>query len=126
MTCPMPLSCLPSCYPGNEWRAHCPVLSSPAQLLWAHAFGFFYGGDPSHIWSPLSLLPVCPALPSFQKTLHSPVVPAVGQPQLSHFCLQQCFRLSLLQDPLVCLSICKSLSYFIVRNKILHYSVINK
>ena len=58
--------------PGNpvtEGCAHCPVLSSPAQLLQTHAHGFSNGASPSHIW-----------LSTF------PSMSRVGQKKLTYFC----------------------------------------
>ena len=36
--------------PVSECCPQCPVLSSPAQLLQTHAYGFFYGVNPSQAW----------------------------------------------------------------------------
>lgn len=66
--------------------------------------GLCCGVHPAHTWSlPFLPPPVFPSITVFSKELCLDV-PEAEQLQLYHLCPQQCFRLHLLQDPLVHLS----------------------
>ena len=89
------LMCVHVC---DEWVTS--TMSCPQQPCSAPAnsvYGFFYGVNPSHIWS--SSAPAAFYFSQhyclFQTTVSSHDVPKVGQLQFCHFCLQWCFRLNL-------------------------------